>query len=245
MSDHFSSVASAYAVARPTYPPALFDWLAKQTPAHDLAWDAGAGNGQATLALAERFARVLATDISAEQVRQAPQRPNIIWRVTDVETGLDAASCDLVTIAQALHWFNLDTFYAEARRVLKPRGVIAAWTYDLLTIADQPAINIELNAFYDAVGDWWPPERRHVENGYTDLSFPFDRIPVPRLTMQAEWSFDHLLVYLKSWSAVARMTRATGENPVDTQTGALRAAWGDPGVNQTMLWPLTILAGQV
>lgn len=244
MNDHFSSVASVYAAARPTYPPALFDWLSRQTRANDLAWDAGAGSGQATLGLADRFTHVLATDISAEQVEKAPQRPNVTWRVTDVETRLPDHACDLVTVAQALHWFDHDAFYAEARRVLKPGGVIAAWTYDLLTVADQPAINIEVNAFYDLVGDWWPPERHHVENGYAELPFPFERFAVPRLAMQAEWDLDHLLAFLKSWSAVGRMTKATGENPVDTQTGALRAAWGNPGHTRTILWPLTILAGR-
>ena len=243
MSDHFSAVATDYAKSRPTYPPALFAWLADVTPGCDLAWDAGAGSGQASVALAEHFKQVVATDISAEQLKAAPSRANVTYRVGEF-SGMDDGTADLVTVAQALHWFDLDAFYAETRRVLKPGGLLAVWTYNILTVADQPAINIELNHFYDEiVGPYWPPDRRHVENGYADLPFPFSQIMTPRFAMQAEWSLDQLLGYLKSWSATARMHKATGVNPVDELTGPIRHAWGDPVVVRTILWPLTVKAG--
>lgn len=244
MSDHFSTMAADYARSRPTYPPDLCAWLAREAPGLDLVWDAGAGNGQASLALAEHFNQVLATDISVEQLKAAPQRDNITYRVGEL-SGLSEASVDLVTVAQALHWFDLDTFYAEVRRVLKPGGLLAVWTYNILTVADQPAINIELNHFYDdIVGPYWPPDRRHVENGYAELAFPFAPIVTPRFAMQADWSLDQLLGYLKSWSATARMHKATGVNPVDELTRPVREAWGDPGVTRTILWPLTVKAGR-
>ncbi len=244
MSDYFSAVAADYAKSRPTYPPALFAWLAEATPVRDLAWDAGAGSGQASVALSEHFQQVVATDISAEQLKAAPSRANISYHVGEM-SDLPDASADLVTVAQALHWFELDTFYAEVRRVLKPGGLLAVWTYNVLTVADQPAINIELNHFYDdIVGPYWPPDRRHVENGYAELAFPFAQIVTPRFAMQAEWSLDQLLGYLKSWSATARMQKATGINPVDDLTGSIRQAWGDPAIARTILWPLTVKAGR-
>lgn len=244
MSDYFSAIAADYAKSRPTYPPALFAWLGNQVPHRDLAWDAGAGNGQASLALAEHFRQVIATDISAEQLQAAPACDNISYGVGEL-SGLANVSADLVTVAQALHWFDLDAFYAEVRRVLKPGGVLAVWTYNILTVADQPAINIELNHFYDdIVGPYWPPDRRHVENGYAELAFPFAQIVTPRFAMQAEWSLDQLLGYLKSWSATARMHKATGVNPVDDLTGSIRQAWGDPAIVRTILWPLTVKAGR-
>ena len=243
MSDHFSTVADDYARSRPTYPPELFTWLAAKTPGRDLAWDVGAGSGQATIAIADHFAQVLASDISAEQLAAAPRRDNIVYRV-GTQSGLADGSVDLVTVAQALHWFDLDAFYAEVRRVLKPHGVIAVWTYSILTIADQPAINIEINDFYDnVVGPYWPDERHHVENGYADLAFPFAGLVTPRFAMRAEWPLERLLGYFRSWSATARRTKATGVNPVDALTDPIRQAWGDPATIRTVLWPLTVRAG--
>ena len=128
--DHFSGHAAAYHAARPCYPDALFDWLADAAPARGLAWDAGCGNGQASVALAARFARVHASDPSAAQIANAEARPDIAYRIEPAEhCSLPHAGADLVTVAQALHWFDPARFYAEVRRVLKPRGVFAAWCY--------------------------------------------------------------------------------------------------------------------
>ncbi|MBW8881406.1 MAG: methyltransferase domain-containing protein, partial [Asticcacaulis sp.] len=211
--DHFSRVAGQYAAARPTYPAALFDWLADVAPGRDLAWDAGAGSGQASLALAERFGRVLATDISAGQLSQMPSHDRIVTRVTDYDTGLDDASVDLVTVAQALHWFDLDAFYGEVRRVLKPGGVIAVWTYAMAEV-DGAGVDAELMHLYaDVVGDYWPAERVHVENGYADLPFPFEPIAAPPFAITLNWTLAQYVAYPRSWSATGRMIEATGENP--------------------------------
>ena len=244
MTDHFSTVAKQYAQARPTYPAALFDWLASLTPARDQVWDAGAGSGQASLALAERFQRVQATDISAEQLKSAPQHPHITYRVGDM-SGLPDASADLVTVAQALHWFDLDAFYAEVRRVLRPEGIIAVWSYGLLTTDDDDLTQAVMHLHNDIVGLYWPPQRHDVENGYVNLAFPFKALPVPDFAMTAQWDLHRLFGYFRSWSATARMEKDTGDNPIDGYAPVLQALWGDPERVRTLTWPLMVKAGEV
>ncbi|MDV6329726.1 class I SAM-dependent methyltransferase [Asticcacaulis sp. 201] len=244
MTSQFSSVATEYAEARPTYPEALFDWLAQQCPSHDLTWDVGAGSGQASLALAERFTHVQATDVSAEQLAAMPAHPRITRHVGAM-SGLDPASVDLVTVAQALHWFDLDAFYAEVRRVLKPDGVIAVWSYGIPR-GDDAALTAAIDHLHnDIVGPYWTPERHHVENGYADLAFPFSQVPVPPFTLSASWTIGRLLGYFRSWSATARMTKATGANPIDAYAPVLQEVWGDPDRVRTISWPLMIKAGHM
>jgi len=244
MTDHFSDVAKQYAEARPTYPAALFDWLADAAPARDLAWDAGAGSGQASLALAERFARIQASDISAAQLASMPPHAHIATHVGDT-SGLPDSAADLVTVAQALHWFDLDAFYAEVRRVLKPGGVIAVWSYGLLRTDDDALTAAVDHLHNDIVGPYWPPERHDVENGYANLTFPFARIDIPAFQMTAQWDLHRLLGYFRSWSATARMEKATGENPIDGYAPVLQALWGDPRQPRNLAWPLMVRAGKV
>lgn len=242
--DHFSGVAHNYADCRPTYPPELFAWLAAQCAGHELAWDCGAGSGQASIALANHFARVIATDASAAQIAQAVPHERIAYRVAPAErSGLPDHSVNLVTIAQALHWFDLERFYAEVRRVLKPGGLIAAWTYGVQQVEGE-AVNALVQAFYaDVVGPYWPPERHHVETGYHHLAFPFRTMEAPALAMQLHWTLDQLLGYFRSWSASARYLQARGTDPVAELEPALRAVWGDAAATRAMTWPLAVRAG--
>lgn len=243
--DHFSSLASAYSEFRPTYPPALFEWLATLTPGHELAWDCAAGSGQASIGLARHFHRVLATDASANQIAAAQPHPGVEYRVAPAEaSGLPDASADLVTVAQALHWFNLDDFYAEVWRVLRPHGVLAVWTYGVLGL-EEGAINDRLQAFYhDTIGPWWPPERRHVESGYRELPFPFTEMTSPSLRMEAEWTLPQLLGYLRSWSATGRYMEVHGTDPVAALGQAIEPLWGMSSVTRTIAWPLSLRVGR-
>jgi SAM-dependent methyltransferase len=243
--DHFSALASSYAEFRPSYPPELFTWLASVAPGARAAWDCGAGSGQASVELARHFAHVFATDASTAQLSAAIAHPNVEYRVSSAEAcGLDDASVDLVTVAQALHWFDLDRFYAEVRRVTVPRGVIAVWTYNLL-IVDGAEIDALVSDFYwNVAGPYWPPERRHVDNGYSDLPFPFEPIAVPPFSMRAEWSFDRLLGYVGTWSASARMVKEEGTARVEHFAEKLRRVWGE-SPTRNVEWPLSIRAGRV
>jgi SAM-dependent methyltransferase len=223
---HFTSVAREYADFRPGYPPELFDWLAGSCAARDAVWDCGCGSGQASRPLAAHFAQVFATDVAAEQIAAAKLLPNIRYSVAPAEhSGLADGCVDLVVVAQALHWFDVAAFYAEARRVARPGALIAVWTYPLPILGDA-ALNERFVAFYrDVVGPYWPPERKHVEAGYRSLPFPFPGIPVPGFSLTLEWSLERVVGYASSWSASARYRAARGEDPVPHLRRALEAAW--------------------
>ncbi len=242
--DHFSGHAGAYHEARPTYPDALFDWLAAQAPARTLAWDAGCGNGQASVALSSRFAQVYATDPSAPQVANAEARPNIEYRVEPAECcGLADASADLVSVAQALHWFDHARFYAEVHRVLKPGGVFAAWTYSDCRI-EQAIDAVKDRLYVDLTGPYWPPERLHVDSGYRTLPFPFTAIATPRFEMCANWTLAQFLAYLRSWSATQRYLKDTGDDPVALVEADLLGAWGDPASRRVVRWDFHLRCGR-
>jgi SAM-dependent methyltransferase len=243
--DHFSGHAADYRDARPHYPEALFDWLAAQAPARSLAWDAGCGNGQASVALASRFAHVHATDPSAPQIGNAEMRANIDYRVEAAEQcSLPDASADLVTVAQALHWFDQARFQAEVRRVLKPHGVFAAWTYADCRV--EPAIDTAKDRLYvDLTGPYWPPERVHVESGYRTLPFPFTEIAAPAFEMIARWTLAQFLAYLRSWSATQRYLRERGEDPVALIEEDVCAAWGDPASALDVRWDFHLRCGRL
>jgi SAM-dependent methyltransferase len=243
--DHFSPVAEQYASFRPSYPGELFDWLASVAPQRKLAWDCGAGSGQATAALAARFEQVRGTDISAAQLASAPALANVEYRVTPAEaSGLPDHSADLVTVAQALHWFDLPAFYTEVQRVLKPQGVIAAWGYNRFLI-EQPELQKIIDNFYvETIGPYWPAERVHVENEYRHLPFPFSRILTPRFSLHKEWPRDHLMGYLRSWSAVGRYQVANGIDPVDALEKEIKLHWPE-GKSYWIEWPLFMHVGRV
>lgn len=243
--DHFSGHAQLYLEARPTYPPELFAWLATQAPARDLAWDCGCGNGQATLALAEHFSRVVATDPSANQIANAETRSNIDYRVEPAEhSSLDSASVDLIIVAQALHWFDPDRYFREARRVLKPNGVFAAWCYANCNTGDDAIDAIKDRLYIDLTGPYWPPERALVDSGYRTLPFPFVEIAAPVFPMVAVWTADQLLAYFRSWSATQRFIKAKGEDPVAMIEPELRAAWGETDRTRKVRWEFYLRAGK-
>lgn len=243
--DHFTPVAGQYAAFRPSYPDELFDWLGDIAPGRELAWDCGAGSGQASLALAARFRRVLATDISSAQLATAPMSNNVEYRLASAEaSGLPDHCVDLVTVAQAMHWFDLDSFYAEVRRVSAPGGIIAAWGYNRMQ-ADHEELQQVLDNFYEkTIGPYWPPERLHVEQGYRNLPFPFSRIETPPFALHKEWSRDHLLGYLRSWSAVGSFKAKHGFDPVSTISGEIDRHWGSGELRQ-IKWPLFLHAGHI
>jgi SAM-dependent methyltransferase len=244
MPDYFSAQAATYAAFRPTYPRELFAFVAECAPRHDLVWDCATGSGQAALALADDFARVIATDSSAKQLAHAPPHERIEYRVAPAEdSGLPDACADAITVAQALHWFDLGRFYAEVRRVLAPRGVLVIWSYNDAML-DDSALDAELQR-YNAltVGPYWPPERQIVRDGYRTVPFPFDRIEAPPFTLTREWTLAELSGYLRSWSATARYVSEHGTDPVVEFERSVEVRWGDPTRPRRVSWPLVVLAG--
>jgi SAM-dependent methyltransferase len=242
--DHFSRLAAQYAEFRPKYPGALFDLLARVGPGHATAWDCACGSGQATLDLAERFDSVIATDASAQQVAAAPAHPRVTYGVARAESsGIESGSIDVITVAQSLHWFDRPAFYEEARRVLRPNGVLAVWTYGIPRLND---VNLDrvMQAFYwETVGPYWPPERRYVEDGYRSIDFPFTEVSGPSLSMRETWTLPQFLGYLRSWSSVGRFVEDRGEDPVGSVEAQFTPNWGSRA--RAVSWPLSLRLGRV
>jgi len=213
--DYFSGVAKPYADFRPHYPAALFDYLATLVPRNSLVWDCACGSGQASLDLAARFDKVLATDASQQQIASATPHPRIEYRVAPAEqSGAGDRSISLVTVAQAVHWFDFNRFYAEVNRVLTPNGVIAVWVYGINTVEGEEVNRPVQNFYWKGVGPYWPPERKLVEEGYCSIPFPFVEIQTPTFQMEAQWTLDQLLGYFSTWSATSRCRSTTGQDPL-------------------------------
>lgn len=241
--DLFSAQSADYARYRPTYPPELFAWLASVAPARGCAVDVATGNGQAALLLAPHFTRVIGLDASAAQVAEATPHPRISYGVAPAEaTGLDAGSADVLTVAQAFHWFQQARFFAEAERVLRPGGVLAVWCYGFMDM--DPAIDTVVQHLYaDIVGPYWEPERRLVEDGYDSVSFPFQRLDAPPFETVLEWTLDGLLGYLRTWSAVRAYAREHDIDPVAALAPDFTRAWGGVAT-RTARWPLSVHASR-
>ncbi|MGI8560324.1 MAG: class I SAM-dependent methyltransferase [Luteimonas sp.] len=239
--DHFSAVAEDYAQSRPAYPAALFEWIASIAPERSRAWEAGCGSGQATRSLAEHFRSVHATDPSREQVAQAPALANVRFEVEAGERcSLPDASVDAICVAQALHWFDRDAFFAECGRVLRPGGVLAAWGYQ--DLVPPPALAGSVAAFAGEIADDWPPERALVDEAYAGFEWPFEAIKTPTFDMVVDWPLARLLGYFASYSATRRYRERTGHDPVARHARALQAAWGEHETVQRLRWPLFVHA---
>ena len=241
--DHFSKQAADYANFRPRYPRELFEYLGSVAPSRALAWDCATGNGQAAVELAEVFDRVIATDASEKQIANAEPQDRVEYRIASAEeSGLESDTIDLIMVAQALHWFDLPRFYEEVPRVLKSKGVFAASAYKFFHITPEidPLVN---HRYYDkVVGSFWPAERALVEK-FEELPFPFSEIQTPSFEMIAQWNLEHLLGYLRSWSATQRFIAAKNRDPLEIIAGELRAAWGDAKEPRRVVWPLTLRVG--
>jgi SAM-dependent methyltransferase len=243
-SDHFSAVAPQYASARPEYPQALFAWIAGIAPANGRVWEAGCGSGQASRGLAEAFDDVFATDPSALQIAQAGQIHKVRFAVEPGERcSLPDASVDAVCVAQALHWFDRNAFFAECARVLKPGGVLVAWGYQDIEVSEP--LREAVAAFSARIRDAWPAERFLVDRAYTDFAFPFEAVDTGTLPVSeivVDWPLMRMLDYFSSYSAVKRYREAHSIDPVAAHGWAIAEAWGDSSKTQRLRWPLFVHA---
>jgi SAM-dependent methyltransferase len=241
--DHFSALAAGYGRFRPDYSSDLFDYLSSLTPEHKLAWDCATGTGQAALCLADRFDMVIATDASPQQIGQASKHPGVEYRVAAAESsGLEDGSVDLITVAQALHWFDIQQFMQEAKRVLNSRGVIAVWTYNLFRVTPEIDTVID-NLYWNILDGYWAPERKMVESGYADLDMPFQEVALPRFDMSANWSLPQLLGYLETWSAIGKYREIEELDPLVETAANLQQVWGDVAAEKEISWPLSVRVG--
>lgn len=242
--DHFSKQSEQYALYRPKYPSEVYAYLASIAPGHSLAWDCGTGNGQAAIGLAEYFDKVHATDASAEQVSRAYLHNKVDYRVEPAEhVSLNASSVDLVSVAVAIHWFNFDEFYREVKRVLKPGGILAAWTYNLTEIS--PEIDQLIYEYYSEIlNGYWPERIHYLTEEYQTIPFPFEEINPPAFVMEINWNLIQLAGFLNSWSATQRYKAQNGNHPLELIWNKLVSTWGDENGSRLIRWPLHFRIGR-
>ncbi|MBL7932209.1 MAG: class I SAM-dependent methyltransferase [Bacteroidia bacterium] len=197
------------------------------------------------MSLAKHFKKVIATDPSEAQIKNAIGAENISYKISSAEnSGLENNSADLVTIANALHWFEFDLFYKEVKRILKPGGVIAAWCYGSPIHLQSKEINELIKKLHDDIlGNFWLTENRLVEQKYKTIPFPFKEIEHPDFTMEKELNENDLLGLFHSWSAVQRYKDTKKQDPVAIIEGDLKTAWGKEE-KQKFKWELTLKPGR-
>lgn len=245
IADHFSHAAALYAECRPGYPAELFEFLAGMCDQRSHAWDAGTGSGQAAIALARHFETVIASDASIEQLAHARAHSRVHYVSAASETSPLAPSCiDLVCVAQAVHWFKFNPFYEEVRRVSRPGGIIALWTY-LLPVMNDDFNDLVRQFWFETLGPYWPPERRYVDEMYRTLPFPFHDLDVPEFSIRLQWTVNQFLGYLRTWSAVGRYRKQHGVDPVLAIAPALTTLWAGNSEIRTLTWPVIMRLGRV
>lgn len=241
--DFFSTQASDYAKYRPKYPAELYAYLAGLPRQREICWDCGTGNGQAAVELAKFFPRVVATDPSEKQISAAVPAKGVEYSVARAEASkLPDHSVDLITVAQAFHWFDQPQFFAEVSRVSKPGAVLAVWCYELTDV------NVEINAivmelYRGILGTYWDNGRKLVEEGYRNEKFPFPELMPPPFAMRAEWTAQDMLGYLGTWSALQKYKKEKGSDPREAIAAKLEKAWGSG--SRTVSWPLSLRVFQV
>lgn len=245
MKNNFSNQADLYARFRPNYPAELYEYILGEVKHKRIAWDCATGNGQVAVELARQFSQVEATDISQKQLNHAVPATNINYQASLAEsTPFPDNHFDLITVGQAVHWFNFDEFYKEVNRVAKPMAVIAIWGYGLIQ-AEETINNVILDYYSHEIRPYWDIERKHVDNRYTDIPFPFSNIQEQSYKMQKKWTITQLDGYLNTWSAIQNFIKQEGYNPVTHFIEKIKPLW--PKENQTIefIFPVFLKCGTV
>ena len=242
--DNFSKQADSYQKFRPSYPSELFEFLSSLTSEHQLSWDCGTGNGQSANSLTNYYEKIFATDPSAQQIDNAKLHKQITYKAETAEnTSLENKTVDLITVAQAVHWFEFDNFYSEVKRVLKQNGIIAVWAYGLPTINN--SVDEIIKHFHDnIVGEFWQAQNRLIEKEYKTIPFPFEQISTPNFYIKKELTFFDILGLLKSWSATQKYIDKHHQNPIDLIENELLEIWGEKEIEKSATWKLILMVGR-
>lgn len=243
--DHFSKQSADYAKFRPTYPQVMYDFILQHLKARNTAWDVATGNGQVAVVLAKYFNKMIATDASENQIRHAAQHPKISYIVSTAEnSGLPENSCDLITVGQALHWFDFERFFQEVKRVAKKECFFASWGYRFSHVS--PEVDVLTKKFdEEIVGPYWPKERVFVNEQYNTIPLPFKPVDAPQFYLKCSWTMHELMGYLNTWSSTQQYISAKRHNPLDLIEKDMLTAWGNPEQQREILWPIYFKAGWV
>jgi SAM-dependent methyltransferase len=234
----YSPFARQYALSRPGYPAGLFAYLSSLVDRHLLAWDCATGNGQAALELVKHFERVIGTDISEEQIKHAVQHPRIAYHVArSDQSGISGTSVDLITVASAIHWFDLDSFYKEVQRVLRPGGILAAWSYHVGNV-ESPFDRIFERFYRGILAPYFPRGAKLVDDRYETITLPGKPLEAEDFHVSATWSFDQMIAFIKSWSGTQGYMKERGEDPVAFIVEELGQIWGSRDSVHSVRWPL-------
>lgn len=242
--DHFSQVAKNYARFRPKAPEALYQYLVSLIVERKTAWDVGTGSGQAAEELAKYFEKVIATDASQDQIQNAVPHAKIRYEVSKAESsGFPENSVDLINVAQAIHWFDLEKLYNEVRRVGKKGSVLVAWSYGLALL--EPKLDAFIRNYYENVtGPYWPPERKAIDEKYLTLPFPFREVKAPEFSMVEDRTFEQYVGYIATWSGTQRAIKA-GVVDFEKFSSEFKNLWGEPSLKKKISWPIGMRVGYV
>jgi ubiquinone/menaquinone biosynthesis C-methylase UbiE len=244
MKDNFSTQSALYAQYRPSYPPILFEYLVSIVSNKNTAWDCGTGNGQSAAALSKYFKKIIAADISSKQIDNAEKAPNIFYSVQPSEhTNIESNSVDLVTVAQAIHWFNFEKFYTEVKRVATQHAFIAVWAYSLLKI-DETIDQLIRDHHFNFLGSYWDTERKYVDDEYKSIPFPFEKINTPQFFIEKYWSLEELEGYLNTWSALQKFIGIKNYNPVPSLINSIKSHWVAEE-KRKIIFPIHLLLGAI
>lgn len=244
MKDNFSSRSDQYAQFRPSYPPSVFNFLNDIIFQKEKAWDCGTGNGQVAFEISKIFKTVFATDISQSQINHALQAKNIVYSVQPAEnTDFKNQQFDLVIVGQAIHWFDFEKFYTEVKRTTKKDALICVMGYDRIKVTQE--IDSIITDFYtNVIGQYWDPERTYIDNHYNTIPFPFEEIPAPEFSYRINWSLEHLIGYINTWSAVKHFIKQNKFNPVDRLYDKITPFWNPEEIKE-VAFPSLLRIGKV
>lgn len=244
LKDNFSKNSDLYKQFRPNYPVALFEFIESKLASNVCAWDCGTGNGQIAKNLAPKFQTIFATDISQQQIENAETFANVDYSIQPAEkTNFPSSLFDLIIVGQAIHWFDFDSFYSEVNRTAKNNALLVVTGYGKLQVNNDIDAVIEI-LYTQILGDYWDKERKYIDENYTTIPFPFAEIGCPKFENSYQWSFEHLIGYLNTWSAVKHYIQRNTKNPIDLVYEQLQSVWKKDEI-KTVHFPLLLRMGRV
>ncbi len=244
MKDNFSTDSDKYAKFRPVYPAEFYLYLKQHLPACEKAWDCGTGNGQIAAELSSFFQQVYATDISEQQITHAIKKPNIHYTVQPAENvNFTDNFFDLIIVGQAIHWFQFNEFYTEVNRTAKNNAWFIIIGYGRVELEGEADFLLQ-NFYTNIIGSYWDKERKHIDEKYRSIPFPFEEINTPAFNLSFNWDAEHLLGYINTWSAVKHFTKANGFNPTLPFSEELLEHWPLHEI-RTVKFPLLLRIGLI